>query len=528
MDGLTLLNIYFYVKANSMIHMLRKIPIFQRLISVQIYEFRKAKSIFSIFGVFFDICKMCIQKSIMLFFVYYAVMELLPQYTSNCVTMDGFSILFIFLFCIVPSIYQCHIFKSSQDDFMFLHHFMINPTKYYRYKLVVQLFQQVIAYIPVMIYIWKFDILEIMTLVLVRLGFTLGTMVFYIVFFENKHRIPMVKVRMYTSILLVVAMGVVLLLFGFEIDLSKWFYFISGILSVGISIFSIRYILSYKNFRKIAIQYANKKVVSLHISVSTVVEEDEDGFTGFTSDKNEMYYLANKDKKTEHYLNDTLIYRLGKIIRSHYIENLKLNILLGVVTGFLIRMGILSVTDQNILSYTPVLVTVVSCMVFGHSFCQLCFRNLDLAMLHGGMYKNPEFILSGMRQRYVYILKKDIFTLLSVVCNICLLLIISGIRIKMVSFMFIVVFLAGLILLYETYHFMVYYFIQPYTEDITVSSPIFRVLSGIEGFITFCVLWLRCDITHYAFSVLFVGILFMVLFLTMAKYIVPKNFSIRR
>lgn len=528
MDKLTLLTVFFYTQANSVIHMLRSVPILKRIIPMRIYGFKDAKKIFCALGAFVDMCKNCLKKSLTLFIVYYMFVNILPQYSGKIITLEGFSLLFIIFFCVVPHIYQCLIFKASQEDFMFLHHFMLNPTEYYRYKIFMQMYMQVLAYVPIIFCIFKESPIIALTMFLLRAAFLTGTSVFYVIYFEKNHKIPSVKVRMYVSGLLVIATFVGTFLFGANISIETWIYAVLLGTSIVVSVFSMRYLLLYKNFRKIAIQYANKNVLSLRISVNTVVEEDEDGFAGFTADRNKIYYEQHKDMDTYSYLNNSLIYRLSKIIKSHYSQNFKLNIVLGCIIGFLIRIGAAPVTNENVMEYSTVLVSITASMVYGYSFCQLCFRNLDMPFLQAGLYKNVEFVVNGLKQRYTYLLKKDIRAWFSIICNVLLILIISGIKVSIAEFVAMMVLIAGVLLFYETYHFMVYYFVQPYTVDITVASPVFRLLDIIESVIAFGIFFVRTDITQYAFIVLGVAFILMMIFLSLARYVIPRTFRLRR
>lgn len=411
---------------------------------------------------------------------------------------------------------------------MFLHHFMLNPTEYYRYKIFMQMYSQVLAYAPVTIYVFRGAPIIALTMVVLRAAFLTGTSAFYVMYFEKKHKIPSVKVRMYVSGILVITTFALIFLLGADINIEIRLYLILLGVSILVNVFSIKYLLTYKNFRKIAIQYANKNVLSLRISVSTVVEEDEDGFAGFTAERNKIYYEEHKDMDTYSYLNNSLIYRLSKIIKSHYSQNFKLNIVLGCIIGFLIRIGATPVTSENVMEYSTVLVSITASMVYGYSFCQLCFRNLDLPFLQAGLYKNVEFVVMGLKERYTYLLKKDIWAWFSIICNVIIILLVSGIRVSIEEFVAVMILIAGVLLFYETYHFMVYYFVQPYTVDITVSSPVFRLLDVIESVIAFGIFFVRTDITQYAFIILGVAFILMIIFLSLAKYVIPRTFRLRR
>lgn len=91
-----------------------------------------------------------------------------------------------------------------------------------------------------------------------------------------------------------------------NIVISGYVQLIIAVALCAAGIISITYIFKNADFRKIAVVYASKNVLSLHISISDVVDEGEDSFTEFTAQVNEKYYNSHKDMDMGKYLNRTL------------------------------------------------------------------------------------------------------------------------------------------------------------------------------------------------------------------------------
>lgn len=57
------------------------------------------------------------------------------------------------------------------------------------------------------------------------------------------------------------------------------------------------------------------------------------------------------------------------------------------------------------------------------------------------------------------------------------------------------------LLIYETFYFMEYYLIQPYSEDITIVSPFRRIAGVVEFLFSFVILFIRENLTQYVLPV---------------------------
>lgn len=51
------------------------------------------------------------------------------------------------------------------------------------------------------------------------------------------------------------------------------------------------------------------------------------------------------------------------------------------------------------------------------------------------------------------------------------------------------------LVMWDTYELMLYYFVQPYTVDLTAKSPLFTFLQVVEGLFGILLLFVRSDLT---------------------------------
>lgn len=83
-----------------------------------------------------------------------------------------------------------------------------------------------------------------------------------------------------------------------------------------------------------------------------------------------------------------------------------------------------------------------------------------------------------------------------------------------------------LMLIQELYQLLIYYWIQPYTVDLSVKSPVFKVLGWIEGLFDISVLFIRGNLALACLPLFGVFLIINVLLVVMQKN-VHKTFRLR-
>ena len=250
-------------------------------------------------------------------------------------------------------------------------------------------------------------------------------------------------------------------------------------------------LLKYKDYKRIAVQFANKDSAILTISVNNAAEEGQDALGGTNYEENRSYFEKNRALDTATYLNNAFFKRFEKIFSNQRKQIFILSIFLGALFGYLIRSEVLHITNETILNYTPILISLVSSsMLFGERFTTLCFRYMDMPLLYHHICKT-EYLKKSIRCRYIFLLKHSLVALIGLTIFISLVLMIGGLRISFQDFVFLLIAMELFMLIKETYHLLIYYRIQPYAVDIAVKSPIFRALGVLEGLFDISALFLR-------------------------------------
>lgn len=289
--------------------------------------------------------------------------------------------------------------------------------------------------------------------------------------------------------------------------LMRWVYSLTMILLGALSLAVIRYVdLSVGiKFAVVAAITIGLTLLSLY-KIRTFSQENEyylylsesqmsfDAKLAATSDKDQQYIKAGLDMqkqltvtsqrdfsnlKGSAYLNALLFDRYGKILRNKLYQRLAV---IAAVTVFLVVMNLLGVTERfaqkDMVRFLPLLFFVMYFSSLGKSIVQMVFVNCDVSMLYYPFYRERKTILSGFNYRLARTLIYNglislALLLLFVIFNATNHFFLDG-----QFFLVLVLLLIGLTALFSFHELFIYYILQPFTGDMQVVNPLYRVVSG--------------------------------------------------
>ncbi len=265
-------------------------------------------------------------------------------------------------------------------------------------------------------------------------------------------------------------------------------------------------------------------MVSVHISVRSI-GEDERGLIEKPWEDNKAFFEKFKHLPPAEYLHNAFWKRYGKAINRDNRATAILSCCALACLGMCIRLGWISINTEELLDYSPVLVSLTMGFSTANRITQMYFRNIDLHLLHHHMC-TPKYIHDSMRKRYLHILKNDfIFTCVTLV-GIVVFLLAAGLSISAGAVFQVLLVSGAFLVLWDTYELMLYYFVQPYTVDLTIKSPVFSFLQGVEGVFGVLLLFVRHDLTLALPVIVILTIVIMCICFISGKY-AYKYFKLR-
>lgn len=180
------------------------------------------------------------------------------------------------------------------------------------------------------------------------------------------------------------------------------------------------------------------------------------------------------------YLNALLFARYRRQLRRSLLIRVGIIALIGV--AFLLVMFLFpSKVQVQANDLTPIygaLFFVMYLASFGRPIVQMLFVNCDAAMLYYPFYRQRRTILSGFFYRFwrTFLLNAGIGLLIFVI--FLELLVVMPVAQMTTFYLVLALELLGLVLLFSFHELFVYYLLQPFTADMTVVSPLYRIIYG--------------------------------------------------
>lgn len=520
--------IYGSIQANSTIFFLKKIPVFGNLIPQKVYRYKTLKYFFGILGTVADIIKKAIAGNLSIFLLISFIPAMLNKMTTiqNWPDKSTMIFLYIILSCFAPAIRKSNIFVSKSEDYTFLNHFMINPSRYYNYKIVKDFIIEGLLIIPILIYLFR-DTMIVFSLTLSKMFFIEAGNVLFLTIYKKKSKILSSGKR--------ILLGFLLLISIYGISLTNIFCGIIVPLGLLIAISACEifgiiicflYLFRFKEYKQIAVQYANNDAVTFQVSSSSALNIE--GLTAFNIadwQVNKSFFDDWGYLDSWNYIHKAFQTRLKKSMHNFYKSQIYTNLFLCAGVGILIRFGILTIDSPNILKYSPMLIPLILNISFGRSYTQMCFRYMDMPMLYQHMYDTQK-IASSMTSRYFLLLKNGMISLIFLILGMESLLLIAGIQIPINDFIKLCFAYIIIFVIYETYELVIYYLLQPYSVDLNVKTPFFKILSFIEGIFYASVLLARNNITEIIPALLISLSVILAIFICTRK-LAYKTFKLR-
>lgn len=488
------LKVILTINANSFLYFLDKLPIINRLITPTLYKNTQLKLIFSIFGTLFDFLKAAIGQSILVVvLIRYLPLLLHGQNWRGSPALGLQVSLFVILLCILPAFLQSPIFQTSKEDFIFLNHFSLNPDAYYRVKTGTGLVRQVVSLFPILLLIFH-DFFTAFMLVSVKVAFVMVGNIFFLNQYKNRRKLTDVKIRM-----LVILFAVVLTYAGVYFDRipslspSRFMTISISLISFAIVASAWRYVVTYRNFKEVAVQFASKDVLALKVTVTTTLNEGQTVLEPFDWQTNKQFWEKNKTEEPANYIEHALNIRFSKPIWSFTKQTIIRNLILFIAAGLLIRTDVIRLDESNLLAYSPILISLVISMTYSLTYLQLCFRNIDLPLLFHHLYSQKR-IIQSMTRRASFLFRIGVLHLFSFAVSMVLFLQIARLRLSPNIFFGLLIVYSLVLLVYELFHFLTYYALQPYSTELTVKSPLFTALSIVESLFSVYFLFARANV----------------------------------
>lgn len=523
MDIFVLTRIYFATQINCFIAFIQKLPLINKVITDGIFSRYKLKNSIAVWGVFFDISKRILTNMILvLIFVRYVTKVFLRE---AMYTDDRLVVVYVVLFVIYPFFSGSDLFMSGAEDQMFIHYFAVDPDCYYKYKGLKSLILMGIGIIPALACQFGNIYIIIMLVFLTVTGKALTDMV-YLIYFKRRNQLPNKRIRKIAGLLCVL---VAYFICGFgvipEVMINESICLVIVLVCLIILMLSVTYILRFKDYKELAIKYADKGIIKFSISTGNDFNPDAAGILDKGSEYNRKYFKKNKDMLPCVYVDKAFRIRYRKEIRDSIVTNAIVYSIILAVLGYVVRIGWIEITEKTISEYSPMLVTAAVSMSLVGVSSRRYFRNIDMIYMKSRMI-TKKFLQRLMLARYLRTIVLDLVITGVIALGALAFLFISDIDYPAIDFCWLVASVFPILIINDTFEWAQYYFIQPYSVDLVAKSPIFSVIGYINSIVMLLLLFIRANMSVYFVQIMGITMFIIFLFCICSNY-AYRTFKIR-
>ena len=175
------------------------------------------------------------------------------------------------------------------------------------------------------------------------------------------------------------------------------------------------------------------------------------------------------------YINALLFQRYDSILKRKWMWRMALILLIWAGGQLIIGYSDLQLGNKELLAVMPYLFLAMYALSLGRVIAQMVFVNCDIAMLHYPFYRQGKNILMGFNYRWLQSFKYNI----SFALGIFFLLISWGrLSFSPLNTALLALLLFSLTALLSFHDLFIYYVLQPFTKDMEVVNPVYKLLSG--------------------------------------------------
>lgn len=462
------------MSTNAFINFLSKLPGLKILSFKKLYKNTGLKKILAGFGFLFELIKETILPSIFTALIFWRLFVRLG--------IDNISIKllsYILIAVIASKISKPTFLIHNEDDYIFLNLFSINSRVYYLNKIFTNIVISILANFPAIYYVFQ-DLGIALKLAVLNLASMLIVNMIYLTYIKKRETLPKSEIRALISAIFVILGGLVIFL-RIDLNLNDRILNILAIVSAIISIFGIAFILRYKNYPALKRITANSSGQVVKMSVSTTINEDSSQY--LVSDAEEIQNFQNeyKDVDPAKYIDMAFFSRYKKVFKKNLRSNFSGSIAILIIYSIAIKIGIIK-KPQSFSDISGLAIAFAVGTGYSAALLQMCFRNVDRILLKNKIL-TEQGLYESLKYRIRMLIKASFFDLLSVGLGFLILIFLNGLKFEPVEFARIMAAYLAMMASMGLVEIMVYYIFSPYSAELNVKSPAYKVVRFISGLV---------------------------------------------
>lgn len=504
---------------NSFIYTLAKLPIFNDLITEDIYSSKIIKGIISIFIIIKKIIKDLFSKILYIFIIYIICKE---EFNNNYINVF-FHIYFVL--AILGMFINNKMLLPSKRKYISIVLFNLDGYKFFKSEFIFNLLKNFILntiFLSLIIIPSNINNINILLLAVLSLNTRIVGETFNIIYYRKKDYFWYTNTILY---LFVIIFFISLTIMPFiniiiSINLIK---IITLILTV-LGIISIIYLLRIKDYKLLYKKVCSKKS-SILMNNSNAYQYQQ-RVNVIKKDVVDEKILNNK--KGYNLFNTLFFNRHKKILLTSAKKYMYTSIIVYIVLIIIsLKYKDFKVLISIVLEYKLSFFIIIMYFINrGAIITQAMFFNCDHAMLTYNFYRDPKVIVSLFKKRLVTVVKVNLLPALSIGIGNVILLVLTSSNYTTLSLLTTFIYIISLSVFFSVHNIVMYYLFQPYNENTNVKKMSYSIVSLLTYIISFNLKDLILSSNILTIYIIIFSIIYVFIALLLVYKVSPKTFKL--
>lgn len=506
-------------RVNTFIYSLKQIPILGKVFKDALYSNYALKLLGTLVSIMTEILSIFLGKFLYITIMVFAVITLYPSTSAvNFVHV-------LFFLTLIGALMNTYMFNPTKDKYYAMFIMRMDAKTYSLSNYFYAILKVIIGFLPFTIIFGKLSQVNIWICLLLPIfvAATKITVTAYHLSLYNKKGIVINENNLskHLWILVILFLLIAYGLPALKIVIPSFILISLMLIMIIISIFAIKYILNFQNYREMYKQVlTNTNMNALNtneVTKATVLNQ-------ITIDQE-----IKSKKKGFAYFNDLFVRRHSKLLlksakRVTFISAIIIGIVLLIIT---VNTELKGEVNRVILTYLPYFVFIMYLINRGEAVTRAMFMNSDHSMLTYAFYRKPTSILKLFKERLKSIILINLLPATIIGIGLVLILFVSGGSENPLNYLILFISIIAMSIFFSVHHLVIYYLLQPYNIDSETKNTTYTIVNILTYVVCYYMIDLRLPTLYFGLATIIFAITYSLISLFLVYKFAPKTFKIR-
>ena len=506
-------------KINTFIYALKSIPGIRKLLPDKLYQSKILKIIGNIISILLEIIDIFLGKLLYIFLMIFSIMTIYKTSSENT-----FLHIFVCL-TLIGAIMNTYMFNPTKDKYYAMFIMRMDAKNYSLSNYFYAIFKAIIGFLPFTIIFGLLSGLNIWICLLLPLFVASAkiTVAAYNLSLYTKKGIIINENNLmkHTWLFILLFLGIAYGLPALKIVIPSYILISFMIITILISIFSIKYILKFNQYREMYKQVLTNANINVIANANQITKDT-------VLKQINVDQALTSNKKGFAYFNDLFVKRHSKLLlksakKVAFFSIIIIGIVLLVIT---LNTEIKKEVNNIIMTYLPYFVFIMYLINRGEAITRAMFMNSDHSMLTYAFFRKPNSILKLFRERLKSIISINLLPASIIGLGLAIILWATGGTTNPLNYLILVGSIIAMSIFFSVHHLVIYYLLQPYNINSETKNTTYTIVNILTYVVCYWMIDLRLPTLYFGLATILFAITYSLISLLLVYKLAPKTFKI--